>query len=160
MPAYFSINISVKNNDIYDGIYADFLDIIQKEDLKFISGSWEFIDEPLEKIIEWNDSKINQRFVLEPSEHYSNNYRQILLDYHGFSEVRLFIIYDKGHEELVFTIIIPEDELLKLNNGAITYDPEMLQDLKRVILDIWNWNCVSAIQTTLELSGDITYIDE
>ena len=138
MPAYFSINISVKNNDIYDGMYADFLNIIQKEGLNFVSGSWEFIDEPLDKIIEWNEAKISQRFALGKNEHNSNNYRQIFLDYHGFSEVRLFIIYDKQHEELVFTIIIPEDELLKLNNGAVVYDPAILKDLRTVITNIWN----------------------
>ncbi len=160
MPAYFSINISIKSDDIYEGIYSDFVDTLQKEGLKFQSGTWEFMDESLDSIIKWNEQKLKERFHLGYDEHYSNDYRQIFLDYHGFSEVRFFIIYSKEHDEFVFTMIIPEDELLKWDSGRVTYDPEILNDIKKLITNIWNFEYVSAIQTTLELSGEITYTDE
>ena len=160
MPAYFSIDISIKGNDRYDGMYSDFIDILQKEGLKYLSGTWEFMDESLESIINRNEKKLKEKFELGYDEDYSNDYRQILLDYHGFSEVRFFIIYSKEHDEFVFSIIIPEDELLKWDSNRVTYDPEILSDLKKLIVNIWNFEIVSAIQTTLELSGGITYVDE
>ncbi|WP_051201177.1 hypothetical protein [Butyrivibrio sp. XPD2002] len=160
MPAYFSIAISIKGADRYDGMYADFIDILQNAGMKFVSGTWEFMDEPLDSIIAWNEKKLIDKFELGYDEHYSNDYRQVFLDFHGFSEVRSFIMYLKEYDEFVFSIIIPEDELLKWDNGRVTYDPDIIQDLKMVISDIWKWECVSAIQTTLELSGDITHIME
>ena len=160
MPAYFSIDISIKGDDIYDGIYSDLLDILRKENLNFQSGVWEFIDEPFDKIITWNEQKISQRFELSYDEKKANDYRQIFLDYNGFSEVRLIIMYDGRHDEFIFSIIMLEDELLQWDNGALTYNPHILQDLRKIITNIWNWKCVSAIQTTLELSGNISSIED
>ncbi len=160
MPAYFSIDISIRGADGYNGMYADFIDVLQKEGIKFVSGSWEFMDEPLDSIISWNEKKLMDKFELGYDEHFSNDYRQIFLDFHGFSEVRSFIMYLTEYDEYKFSIIIPEDELLKWDNGRVTYDPDILEDLKKVITNIWEWKCVAAIQTTLELSGDITHIEE
>ncbi|WP_026526669.1 hypothetical protein [Butyrivibrio sp. VCD2006] len=158
MPAYFSIDISINKSDRYDGMFTDFIDIIQKEDLRFISGGWEFFDETLEQIIAWNEKKLKKNFELGYREHYSSDYRQIFLDYNNFSEVRAYIhCYD---DEFVFTILIPEDELLQWGNGKGNYDPRKISNIKKLIVTLWDWECVSAIQTTLELSGDITKLDD
>ena len=42
----------------------------------------------------------------------------------------------------------------------MTYDPDILEDIRKLITDLWNCEYISAIQTTLELSGDIAHIDE
>lgn len=160
MPAYFSIDLSIKNTDIYEGVYTDFITNLQKEGFRFISGSWEFFDEPIERIIEWNEKKLNENVELAVNEHCSNDYRQIVFDYHNFSEVRMFIVRVEEHNEYVFTIIIPEDELFRFDNGKVTYDPNILTDIKTLITNLWNNKYISAIQTTLELSGEIAHIDE
>ena len=160
MPAYFSIHSIIRNTNGHNGMYADFINALHEEGFKFVSGGWEFFDESLDQIIDWNEKKLEERFGLGFDEHYSNDYRQIFFDYHGFSEVRMFITYETEHDEFIFTIIFPEDELLKWDKGKVTYDPNILEDIKKLITDLWDCEYIFAIQTTLELSGDITHIDE
>jgi hypothetical protein len=160
MPAYFSINIGIKKKDIYEGIYADFIGLLLRKDLRFIGGYLEFMDEPLEDIIAWNEKKLSADFSIEPDEHYRENYRQACFDYHNFSEVRLYILNNKEEDEIDFVMITPEDELIRYKEGRFSYNPGIMAEIKDLIISIWDFSGVTAIQTSLELSGDTASINE
>ena len=160
MPAYFSIDISIRKKDIYEGIYADFIDLLQVQGLKFAGGYREFMDETLEEIISWNEEKLLEDFSIGVDEHYSHDFRQVCFDYRSFSEVRMFILNVKEDDEFNFIIIIPEDELIQVKDGRFSYKPEIMADLKQLIVKIWDFESVAAIQTTLELSGETTSIND
>ncbi len=152
MPAYFSIEISIEKENTYEGIYADFIDILDKNGLKFLYGYWEYIDESLDSLIKWNEKLILEDYQLPLDEHRSKGYKQLILEYRSFSEVRTYIINDKENGEYVFTIIIPEDELLSMKDGHIGFNETVIEDIKNIALNLWSWPCVGAIQASLELS--------
>ena len=158
MPAYFSIDISIEKERIYEGIYADYIDILDKNGIRFSSGYWDYMDESLESVIRWNEEKIREDYDFPVNELYSNDYKQILLEYKHFSEVRTYIINDKDSDEIVFSIIIPEDELLTMKNGRVTFNEIVMEDIKQLVLNLWTWPCVGAIQTALDLSDGRTSI--
>jgi hypothetical protein len=160
MPAYFSIDVSIRKKDIYEGIYADFIGLLLEEGLRFAGGYMEFMDESLEEIIDWNEKKLLEDFAIGENEHYSNDYRQACFDYRGFSEVRMFILNATEDDEFNFIIAIPEDELIQLKDGKFSYKPDAMADIKQIIVKIWGLECVAAIQTTLELSGETTSVND
>ncbi|WP_026525132.1 hypothetical protein [Butyrivibrio sp. MB2005] len=160
MPAYFSIDISIRKKDIYEGIYADFIGLLQEEGLRFAGGYMEFMDETLEEIISWNEEKLLEDFSIGVDEHYSHDFRQVCFDYHGLSEVRMFILNVTEDDEFNFIIIVPEDELIQLKDGKFSYKPAIMEDLKQLIVKIWDFESVAAIQTTLELSGETTSVND
>ncbi len=160
MPAYFSIDVSIRKKDMYEGIYADFIELLQEEGLKFAGGYMEFMDESLEEIISWNEKKLMEDFVIGDDEHYSHDYRQACFDYRGFSEVRMFILNVTEDDEFNFIIAIPEDELIQLKDGKFSYKPDIMADIKQLIIKIWDLESVAAIQTTLELSGETTSVND
>lgn len=78
--------------------------------------------------------------------------------YQSFSEVRLFIFNIQKKDSFSFNIIIPEDDFIKFNRGTAKYDPQVISVLKQLACDIWQWEYVDAIQTSLELSdGDVSF---
>ncbi len=160
MPAYFSIDISIRKKDIYEGIYEDFIGLLQEEGLRFAGGYMEFMDESLEEIIDWNEKKLLEDFAIGENEHYSNDYRQACFDYHGLSEVRMFILNVTEDDEFNFIIVVPEDELIQLKDGKFSYKPEIMEKIKQLIMKIWDFESVAAIQTTLELSGETTSVND
>ncbi len=160
MPAYFSINIGIKKSDIYDGIYSEFIGLLLRKGMRFTGGYLEFMDEPPEDIITWNEIKLREASSIGHDEHLSGNYRQACFDYLGFSEVRMYILNLDEEDEVDFIIIIPEDELIRLKDTGFSYKPEIMANIKELIVSIWEFGAVSAIQTSLELSGDAASIRE
>jgi len=157
MPEYFSLILSIKKKDRYEHLFEDFVDRLQKTGFVFKSGYWGAEKETLEDIAAWNSKKLSADYELSYDEHYSKGYKQICWDYHGFSEVRLFIVNSKDEEAFSFEIIIPESEFVKFRKKRAIYDPQIIDDLKKLACELWQWNCISAIQTALELSdGDIS----
>lgn len=71
----------------------------------------------LEEVIDWNQGKLDQGFELSRNEDISNNYRQILLSGHPFTECRLFILPQA--DDIAFHCIISEDQISELNSDSI-----------------------------------------
>lgn len=71
----------------------------------------------LEEVIDWNQGKLDQGFKLSRNEDVSNDYRQIHLSGHPFSECRLFILTEA--DAIAFHCIVPEDEISDLNCDSI-----------------------------------------
>ncbi len=152
MPAYFSIIFEIKKENLYDELYKDFIKILEREGFVFKSGFWGFEDTPLEDIIAWNSSKLKEDFEIGYYEHFSNDYKQICWDYCSFSEVRHFIMNNKGSDTFTFEIIIPEDDFIQFHRGKVTYDQNITDALIQLVRNIWEWEYIEDIQTMLELS--------
>lgn len=152
MPAYFSIIIDIKKENKYDGIFADFVEVLKKNGFVFKSGFWGFENQPLEEIISWNEERLKEDFELGLDEHYSHGYRQICWDYHDFSEVRSYILNNRDRNHFSINIIIPENDFIAYEKGKEIYDNEIVRDLFELAVDIWEWGYVETIQTELELS--------
>ena len=150
MPTYFSIVFEVKKENLYDELYKDFIKILEREGLVFKSGYWEAEDTPLENIIVWNSAKLKEDYEFGDDEYFSNDYKQICWDYCGFSEVRFFIDNTKGKDTFTFEIIIPEDDIF--HRGKIAYHQDIMDELIRLVRNIWEWEYIEDIQTMLELS--------
>ena len=72
----------------------------------------------------------------------------------------MFILNVTEDDEFNFIIAIPEDELIQLKDGKFSYKPDLMADIKQLIIKIWDLESVSAIQTTLELSGETTSVND
>ena len=158
MPAYYSISISIKKKNKYDCLFEDFINILKSKGFVYKSGFWGFEDNTLDEIISWNTDKLNSDFELGDDENYLHDYKQICWNYQSFSEVRLFIFNIQKKDSFSFNIIIPEDDFIKFKRGTAKYDPQVISVLKQLACDIWQWEYVDAIQTSLELSdGDVSF---
>jgi hypothetical protein len=63
----------------------------------------------LEEIIEWNQQKLDEDFILGYDDDVSNDYRQVHLAGHTFSECRIYIM--NGRLSVAFHCIVPEAEV-------------------------------------------------
>jgi hypothetical protein len=102
---------------------------------------------PLDKIIEWNQIKLNADFELGYDQDVSEDYRQILLSGTPFSECRVFVL--NTIESIDFHLIFPESEASK----------ESIAFAQKLSESVWNIMTPIIIQTTDEL-GDSTLISE
>ncbi|WP_049945933.1 hypothetical protein [Butyrivibrio sp. LC3010] len=152
MPAYFSLVAECNKRNIYDTILKDFYDKLSMQGMKFLSGYWDYMDMPYEKIIAFNQEKLEECFRMSSEDDISSDYLQLLYEYKDLSEVRSFIM--NNPEDGIFTIhiIIPEDELLTIEKGKISYDDNKINNLIRVAKGLWELPFVDIIQTFLELS--------
>ncbi|WP_050008422.1 hypothetical protein [Butyrivibrio sp. WCE2006] len=152
MPAYFSLVAECNKRNIYDTILKDFYDKLSMQGMKFLSGYWDYMDMPYEKIIAFNQEKLEKCFRMSSEDDLSSDYLQLLYEYKDLSEVRSFIM--NNPEDGIFTIhiIIPEDELLTIEKGKISYDDNKINNLIRVAKGLWELPFVDIIQTFLELS--------
>jgi hypothetical protein len=96
----------------------------------------------LEEIIEWNQQKLDEDFELGYDENVSNDYRQILLAGHPFSECRIYVL--NGRVSLAFHCIVPESEITSQNCDPIL----------RVADRIWSTLPVRNIDSFGEGDGD------
>lgn len=159
MPAYFSIVSECNRDNIYGTILKDFYEVLTIAGMKFTYGYWQSMDMSYEEIIETNQKKLEENFELGYDENSDNDYIQLMYDFGDFSEVRSFIM--NRPEEGIFTlhIIIPEDELLEIRDGKITYDRKKTDSLIELSKKLWELPFVDIIQTCLELSDDIDTLE-
>lgn len=80
----------------------------------------------MKDIISWNEKKLQSDFHLGFDEDFSNDFRQVYLDYHDFSQVRFFVLNLEEHDELYFEIIIPEADLIVNQPGTVLFDSRLL----------------------------------
>lgn len=160
MPAYFSVEIDCDRENIYGNLVSDFCKSLERVGFLFLSGFYGFEKESLERIIAWNQQKLESNFVLGYSEHYSHDYRQICFAYEGFSEVRLFMLNDRKKKVFSFHIIIPEHDFITFEEGKRRYHDQRLHKITTLMREIWMLPFVGMIQTSLELSAGSVSMDE
>ena len=102
---------------------------------------------PLDKIIEWNQIKLDADFELGYDQDVSEDYRQILLSGTPFSECRVFIL--NATESIDFHLIFTESEV----------SIESIEFAQKISESVWNIMEPTLIQTSDEL-GDSTLISE
>lgn len=147
MPAYFSLTFELYKSQ--DAISA-FCETLIHSGLVFKSGYWGFEDDSFEDIIKWNQNKLDENFELGYTEHHSHDYKQMLFDYFGFSEVRLFVLNNKKERTFSFELIVPEDDLL--GEYSVQLKIERMEQLKSVAKKMWVGTDTLAIQTGWEES--------
>lgn len=160
MSAYFSVDIACDRENLYGNLVCDFCKTLEHIGFQFLSGFCGFEKESLERIIAWNQKKLESNFVLGYSEHYFHDYRQICFAYEGFSEVRLFMLNDRKKNEFSFHIIIPEHDFIAWKEGKRQYHDQKLQEILKLMREIWMLPFVGTIQTSLELSAGSVSMDE
>ena len=90
MPAYFNMSLVFERKDIYPEFTRDVNDLLQKAGLKFKSGYYDEKKYSLEEISSWNQKHLENNFQLGFTEDCSHDYKQMLFEYGGVSEVRGF----------------------------------------------------------------------
>lgn len=161
MPAYYSISILFERADIYPTFVKDFYQSLDCAGLKFKSGYWGFENDTYQEITEWNQNLLEKNFELGYTEHHSHDYKQVVFNYNGYSEVRGFWMNFPKRGEFIFEIIIPEDEVLmwkgdiSLEDGSSiegygTFINEKIKEWLEFSKKIWLFAPVKVIQTGLE----------
>lgn len=160
MPAYFSISIQFKREDIYTSFVKDFYLALAKAGLEFKSGYRCYENTSYQDITEWNQKLLEKNFELGFTENYIHDYKQVLFHYKDYSEVRGFWLNNYLEDgEFSFEIIIPERDILKTNEKA-AFKSEKIKDWIEVGKKVWTFDYVKAIQTELELSDTLTGVSD
>lgn len=160
MPAYFSVRFVCEKKNIYPDLVKDFCESLLAGGFAFLSGYWGSEEDSFADIIAWNQKKLEENYELGFTEHYSHGYKQMLFDYGGYSEVRMFVSNDRDEDVFSFDVIIPEDELIDWNGGAPGYNSEKIAGLERFCQKIWMQAYISTVQTELELSDPAPTAEE
>lgn len=152
MPAYFAIDFAYRKSDIIDTTFKSFVQNLIRFGLLFKSGFWHAENDSFDDIINWNQQKLKSNFILGYKEHYSKDYKQILFNYEGFSEVRLFISLDASLDSFSFELIVPEEDLYRYENNKVCKSKKKMNLLEELALNMWNAENISCIQTYWECS--------
>ncbi len=163
MPAYFSISIQFQRKNLYPCFVQDFYSALFDAGMQFRSGYGESEKNSYEEIVAWNQKKLEQNFVLGYDWHVKHGYKQMLYDFAGFTVVR-GLWSNEMMEKGVFSyeVIIPEDEVFegyekRIPEGEVeeryvwVFERERIGNLIELSKGIWQFPCVKAIQTGLEL---------
>ena len=154
MPAYFSVRFQFRRECLYPDFMKDFYNAPFEAGLKFKSGYWYGKHDDCETIINWNQQKIEDNFVLGRAQHVKFDYKQMLFDFGGFSEVRGFWLNYKEENEFDFYIIIPEADVFEYFKP--TYEDKYFADKIKIIAsaaaEIWENTPALAVQTEHELT--------
>ncbi len=120
--------------------------------LTYKSGYWRSGDDSLEDIIVWNRQQLERNFSLGYTEHYSGGYKQMLFDWEGFSEVRLFINNEAEDDFFSFSLIVPESDLMSCGDDESVSEQKKIEQLQELALGMWSRENLSCIQTRWECS--------
>lgn len=162
MPAYFSIKFEVKKDR---GAISSFCKALIQSGLAFKSGFWGFEDDSFDDIIAWNQEKLDDNFKLGLTEHHSHDYKQMLFDFSDFSEVRLYVLNDQQSNTFSFSLIVPENDLVKFkreNDGTYSREreTEKMERLVSVAKKMWGSTDIVSVQTGWEFSDFPPSADE
>lgn len=158
MPAYFSLIISIKKENLTDNLFKDFITLLTDSGFKYAGGIREYENASLSDIIAWNTELLSRNFELGYSEDATADYRQIVWKYRRFSIVRLFINNAKEDDYFTFNLIIPEAEVTKFNwdSGRPFFRRSVTQGLKNLAVKIYESGIAAAIQTGLEEDEEVS----
>lgn len=152
MPGYFTVNFAYRKSETSAAAAESFVRALIDRGLSYKSGVWHSEKDSLEDIIVWNRRKLESNFSLGATEHYSNDYKQMLFNWEGFSEARLFINNEAEDEFFSFSLIVPEINLIDFRNGEWAAEPEKMKRLEELALGVWSRESLSCIQTSWEYS--------
>jgi hypothetical protein len=110
MPEYTATNLFFHDSDIRPNFVRDFFDAMNEGGYPFLKGYYSAEDWPLEKIIDWNQKKLEERFILGLHDSSEVDYKQTLLKSH-FSEMRVFWSYFERETGFGISVIVPEHEV-------------------------------------------------
>ena len=162
MPAYFSLSLEFSRKEISADFMRNFHNVLELAGLPFKSGYWHSEREDLQKILAWNQKKLEQDFKLGYDENGAHDYRQMLFRSDDFSEVRGFWLNRYPvREEFTFEIIIPESELFSgeffFGNVCI---PKKMQIIREIACKLWESVPVLTIQTEPEIADETASYQE
>lgn len=159
MPAYFSIDFQYKKSDLRSSTVKDFFEKLLSCGLLYKSGFWDSEMDSLEEMLVWNQRKLEDDFELGYTEHYSRDYKQMLFEFHDFSEVRLIVNNYSENNSFSFCLIIPEDDFVEYddmgNTKRLTHRMKLVEEFA---CRIWKTGDVCCIQTAWECSDCVTNI--
>ena len=157
MPAYFSLIISVKKENLSDNLFKDFVTLLTNNGFKYSGGIREYENSSLSDIIAWNTDLLSKDFELGSGEDASADYRQIVWKYRRFSSVRFFIYNAKEDGYFTFNLIIPESEVTKYNcdSGKPFFRRSVTHGLTNLAIKIFQSGIPETIQTGLEEDEDV-----
>ncbi len=153
MPAYFTLEFELNKSKT---AIRDFCTTLISAGTTFKSGYRGFESDSFDNIVKWNQNKLDENFVLGFSEHHSHDFKQMLLEYADFSEVRLYVMNYSESSTFVFNLIIPEDDFVEWVQSGKQYSSirkiEKMDLIKNLAKSIWRKTDVLAIQTAWECS--------
>ncbi|NDO45615.1 hypothetical protein [Clostridium sp. MD294] len=148
MPAYFNVSLQFKREDIYSNFMNDFYIALDIAGLKFLHGCDNEISQ--KQIVEWNQHKIEQNFVLGFTEHRSHDYKQSVFYFKNYSEIRGFWLNNYPEDNtFCYEIIIPESDVLVSECDTI-FQQQKINELLELSKKIWQFPYIKVIQTGLE----------
>ena len=153
MPAYFSIQFTCDKKSLYPGLVRDFCDRLIENGCRFLGGYWGYEEDSLADIAAWNQRRLEEN--LEPGVREAYLYKQLLLAYEEFSEVRMYLTNFRGEETFTFHVILPEDELIAWGKEGPGYDMAKIKGLMSLCERLWQQPYICLIQTELELSDPV-----
>ena len=162
MPTYFGILLHFERKDIYPMFMKDFYSSLENAGMKFKSGFWGFENDTLDKIVEWNQNLIENDFELGFTEHHSHDYKQAVFAYMDYSKVRGFWLNNYlCKNEFVFSLIVPESEVMEYNNFHFHFLCEKVENLIEISKKLWSdFPYIKMIQTECEVSsGEVSVKD-
>ncbi len=135
MPTYFSITFSFKHHRISNHFVSDLYQKIS-EVFPFKSGYWDAEDLSYDDLVNWNQAQLT-------GDHEDSDLKQVLFQSNHFSELRGIWYYTQ--DEIEFELIMPENEILRLENHLIFVDSKM-QPLRDLAISLWINEFVDAVQ--------------
>ena len=154
MPAYFSLSVEFSRYELDFDTLKALKAYLDNAGLKFKSGVKESEKDSIEDINDWNQKKLEDNYVLGYTDDRTEDYKQALYEYGGFSEVRGFFVNGSPTEkEYEYILVIPEEEV---RNDDGTYKADAVQKLKELVTKLWLMPQIRSIQTGLESTDGIT----
>lgn len=154
MPTYFSMTFELNKGP---NAIGEFCNVLRQSGPKFKSGFWGFENDSFDDIVKWNQSKLDDDFILGFTEHYSHGYKQMLFEYSDFTEVRLFVMNRREGRTFSVHLIVPEDDLVEYAEENGRYTEKRMQGrmdhLEQLAKTVWADSSVLTIQTSWECSS-------
>ena len=153
MPAYFSLSVEFSRYELDFDTLKALKAYLDHAGLKFKSGVKESEKDSIEEINDYNQKKLEDNYVLGYTDDRTEDYKQALYEYGGFSEVRGFFVNGSPTEkEYEYILVIPEEEV---RNDDGTYKADAVQKLKELVTKLWLMPQIRSIQTGLESTEGI-----
>ena len=155
VPTYLSISFEYSKQHLTDQTVRDFCDALLAGGATFAGGYWGFENDSYEEIIRWNQAKLQQNFELGCTEHHTHDYKQMLLHFGSFSEVRLFVMNERKQPFFTFELIIPEEDFFSGQDAASgKVQPERLALAEGLAVRMWEAGGMDCIQAAWESWDD------
>lgn len=163
MSAYFNIDFQYKKTDFCGTTVKDFFEKLLHCGLIYKSGFLHPLNnssnDSLDEILTWNQRKLETVLGLENNEPYSPFYKQMLFNFHDFSEVRLIIndfneFYERNY--FSFYLIIPEEDFLEYDDRKYKHLYQKMKIIEDFACSMWETGDICCIQSSWECSDGAT----